>query len=318
MNVKKLNKELISAEINKLLNNNINLENSEVSIDIFSSVNSTNIYLKENLRLSSASNYQLIITEQQTAGIGRNNRSWESPSYKNIYMSLGAIFDSLSPDFSALTIVVAIAVVRSIKRFIISEISMELNNSSFNRSSNIGKDLKDMLLEFLDDLKIKWPNDIYYKGKKLSGILVDSTKKDNSNIQLIMGMGINVNIAPETKDSRDAACLLDIYHDCISKIHSLLNASSKKIILDRNKLIPNIIIELISSLNIFKEQGFLAFRDDWSYLDYLYDKDIELSISKDCLVEGKAMGVDDFGGLLIETKQGIKKVYSAYKCRLIS
>ena len=46
------------------------------------------------------------------------------------------------------------------------------------------------------DAKIKWPNDIYYGGLKVGGILVESEKTDNM-IFLISGFGINVNFGPD-------------------------------------------------------------------------------------------------------------------------
>ena len=56
------------------------------------------------------------------------------------------------------------------------------------------------------DIKIKWPNDLMLDGKKLGGILIEKTKKDN----VIVGIGINWQTAPDPKEViYPVTCLAD-------------------------------------------------------------------------------------------------------------
>ena len=56
----------------------------------------------------------------------------------------------------------------------------------------VGLAIRDTLEELYDiDSKIKWPNDIFFKNKKLCGILIE-TKYENNLVKIIIGIGINV------------------------------------------------------------------------------------------------------------------------------
>jgi BirA family biotin operon repressor/biotin-[acetyl-CoA-carboxylase] ligase len=111
-----------------------------------------------------------IIAENQTAGIGRCNRIWESPR-GNLFMS---IIKKLPENYDAgkLSLTAACAVHGAISRYI------------------------------PDNLYLHWPNDIYYKKSKLAGILIAVIE-----YQLVISVGINVNFAPK---AGTATCLRDV------------------------------------------------------------------------------------------------------------
>ena len=71
-------------------------------------------------------------------------------------------------------------------------------------------------------IKIKWPNDILHKNKKICGILQEYVKSYKDNF-LIVGIGINTNISPKNKSFSST---------------SLKNIINKKI--DNDKLLRNI------------------------------------------------------------------------------
>ncbi len=113
----------------------------------------------------------IVTADFQTAGRGRKGRSWEGAEGENISMSL-IIKPTFAPDkASALTLVMALAVVHALQ-------------------------------EFSDaPIHIKWPNDIVLNGKKVCGILTemhlqtpDAVKSGSPLIQcVVIGVGINVN-----------------------------------------------------------------------------------------------------------------------------
>ena len=104
----------------------------------------------------------LIITDNQTAGKGRNNNKWISQPSKSITCSfiLEQIFND--EQVSLYSILIPVSIIKGIKNF--SQI----------------------------DLQIKWPNDIVYKNKKVGGILIESKLRKNISIFNI-GIGLNVN-----------------------------------------------------------------------------------------------------------------------------
>lgn len=144
-------------ELNKkaILNN---LNENDIDIHIFSSIDSTNSQCK---RQELSKKYLLVLSEQQSEGRGRTGKSWSSPELGNIYMSLA--FKNAFNN-SPLSLIVGSIVAEAIK--------------SITNSEHIG---------------LKWPNDILLKNKKIGGILVEN-EIQNNNVKTIIGIGINLNL----------------------------------------------------------------------------------------------------------------------------
>lgn len=128
----------------------------------FSTCDSTNTRLQE-LANAGAKEGTVVISEEQTAGQGRNGRNWNSPKGEGIFLSM-----LLRPEFkpryaSMITLVTALAV-----------------------CSALGKN-------GVERLFIKWPNDIVASGKKLCGILTKMSTDAEAIQYIIVGLGINVN-----------------------------------------------------------------------------------------------------------------------------
>ncbi len=153
------------------------LENSDVlskqgiayylteEIDIFSykTIDSTNTQMKK-LAINGGKNHSVIVSEEQSAGRGRFGRSFYSPAQKGVYMSvLLKTGDSLQ-NATMITIKTAVAVRRAIAKLYDIEVA------------------------------IKWVNDLYYRGKKVCGILSEAISDFESGMieAIIIGIGINV------------------------------------------------------------------------------------------------------------------------------
>ena len=153
------------------------LENSDVlskqgiayylteEIDIFSykTIDSTNTQMKK-LAINGGKNHSVIVSEEQSAGRGRFGRSFYSPAQKGVYMSvLLKTGDSLQ-NATMITIKTAVAVRRAIAKLYDIEVA------------------------------IKWGNDLYYRGKKVCGILSEAISDFESGMieAIIIGIGINV------------------------------------------------------------------------------------------------------------------------------
>ena len=127
----------------------------------FDSVSSTNDVARE-LALSSASEGLCVIAREQTAGRGRQGRSWSSPPGEGLYLSL-ILRPQVKPSDSALiTLAAAIAVAETLR------------------------------LDFQADGDIKWPNDILVKGRKICGILVEAAIEGDRLQYAVMGIGVNI------------------------------------------------------------------------------------------------------------------------------
>ena len=131
-------------------------------IEVLKTVDSTNNYAKKLAASSGISDY-LVLSEEQTAGKGRRERSFYSPAKTGVYMSYILRPDMPVDDVQLLTICAALAVCDA--------------------------------LESLYDIHadIKWLNDVYIGGKKVCGILTEG----DIELELfrykyiVVGIGVN-------------------------------------------------------------------------------------------------------------------------------
>ena len=123
-------------------------------------VDSTNNYAKELLMEENTSGPIAIIANSQTCGRGRLGKSFASPKDAGIYLSI--VMESPIPtdDLPVVTMASAVSVRRAIK--------------------NITG----------EDPQIKWVNDLFLRGKKICGILVEGRAKTTID-NIIIGIGVN-------------------------------------------------------------------------------------------------------------------------------
>ena len=142
------------------------------------------------------------------------------------------------------------------------------------------------------DTKIKWPNDIYINSKKVGGILIETLSKDKNNI-VVVGIGLNVFMKSNSKIDREWTSLI------------LENESMS---IDRNKIISDIVNELLVDKKTFEERGFGVFSNEFNELNILKNKKVSLSNSQyDDVV---ALDVNEDGSLNLKTKGEISKIFS--------
>ncbi|MDQ0204697.1 biotin--[acetyl-CoA-carboxylase] ligase [Pectinatus haikarae] len=144
------------------------------------------------------------------------------------------------------------------------------------------------------EVGIKWPNDILYEGKKLVGILTEMNAEMERINYIIIGMGINVNIthAEVPEEIRDSAT-------------SLLQITGKKI--SRVELLCAILAELENEYVIIREKGFSPILDEWKKFSVTLGQEIKV-IGINETFHGKAVNIDDYGALLVDTGNKIERV----------
>ena len=229
-------------------------------LHIFPSLASTNRYLY-NLATKGIHTTQVVLAEHQSQGQGRRGKRWVSPFGKNIYMSALWQFDCGPGALGGLSLVVAIVIARAL-----------------NKQTGISPDLK-------------WPNDIFYKGKKLGGNLLEVQGESSGPCSVIIGIGLNVNMSNEHAYEIDQPWI-DLKSTCAKEI-------------DRNLLCASILDELVPALDEFSSTGLTSFIADWHRWDMIKDKPIKLLFS-DHSIEGMACGINAQGALLIDHENEIK------------
>lgn len=141
--------------------------------------------------------------------------------------------------------------------------------------------------------QVKWPNDLIVSGKKLGGILVELAGDASGDCAAVIGIGINCNMATGSEE---------IDQPWTSLVNELDGTIS------RNDLAADIMTSLPVDLQHFSQFGFESFIDRWNDLDVLSGRQVVVGAPSQ-LQSGTALGVDELGGLRVQTSLGAKVFY---------
>lgn len=231
-------------------------------IHVYKEIDSTNQEVKRRA-IDGAPERMAILSEQQSAGKGRKGRAFYSPAGTGIYMSV--LFRPTveqSKDVVLITTAASVAVCRAI-RTVLGE-----------------------------EPEIKWVNDVYFRGKKVCGILTEAVSDFESGHigTVVVGIGINYRVPDngfpeEIRDIAGAVCGEDR-------------------MVPRNTLVAAILNELYSLYEGLSERTFI---EDYRKLSNVIGKKVRFTSGKSW-VEAKALDVDQDGGLVVELENGEKQV----------
>lgn len=223
-------------------------------------IDSTQSFARKNFKNFKKGAITCILAKKQTKGVGRFSRRWHSPP-GNIYATF---FFSLKKreDIPALTHILAISLVDLLKRFSITS-------------------------------KIYWPNDIYIKDKKLSGILCEVIFEED--VLIFLGIGININMEKGELSKID------------KKATSLKLEIGKNI--DLELFLKNLQEIFLKNLEIFLKEGFLPFKKRYESLLYGFKK--KVSIISDKKYTGILDSVGKNGECKLILENGEEKYFSS-------
>ncbi|MGN0658251.1 MAG: biotin--[acetyl-CoA-carboxylase] ligase [Emergencia sp.] len=226
-------------------------------LQVFDSVDSTNNVAKE---APSGDTPLLIIANKQTAGRGRLGRSFESPAGTGLYLTM-----ALHPDFDLdkalyVTMAAAVAVCRAVDK--VAGVKT----------------------------RIKWVNDLFYKEKKVCGILTEAqTNFETGRIdRLIIGIGVNCFPGSFPEELKDIA-------GCLSRDRSSFS---------RGRLAAEIYNETMDILQDLESRTFLR---EYRSRCFILGKNITVHPNlSEKGIRARAIDIDDNGGLVVEYLEGRK------------
>ena len=233
-------------------------------LELHMHLNSTNSYLTSKAAEGLSSGYACM-AEYQSAGRGRRGRAWVSPFAANIYLSLLWRFTTNPAAISGLGLVAGVAVARALRQ--------------------IG----------LEDIGLKWPNDVVWRGKKLAGTLLEMAGESFGPINVVIGVGLNVRMPSSAGTQIDQAWV------------DLEMALGRPV--SRNNVAGMLLHHLSSALQEFQAKGLAPFLDEWRQQDMITGKTIRLLLPHETLT-GTVKGIDHNGALLLQSK-GIVSSYMA-------
>ena len=178
----------------------------------------------------------LLFANQQTAGRGRRGKRWVSPAGVNIYMSV--VWDW---------------------------------THGLNHLGGLSSALGLWLAQALEgagasELKVKWPNDILWRGRKLCGILIETAQNapgSDGGMRIVAGVGLNVMMASQITPE---AAEIDQPWTTFEHVTAATPA--------RNPLAATMATAVLGAFDEFEARGLAPTVSAWPTYDYLHNQDV--------------------------------------------
>lgn len=233
------------------------------AIEVLEEVDSTNAYLLARTDAPSIAG-RVCLAEVQRQGRGRRGRAWIASPYRNLMLSMAWRFSQGPEVITGLSLAAGAAVLSALGDYGVSGTAL------------------------------KWPNDILWRGQKLSGILIDIRGEAAGPCLVVLGVGINGQI-----DARDAGHIDQAWIDLYSVTGDTV---------DRNRLAAQLIRRLWSMFEVFSAEGFAPFRDAWERHHLYAGKHVHL-LQGETEVNGVVEGVDENGALWLRDASGLRRTF---------
>nr|ABZ09307.1 putative biotin/lipoate A/B protein ligase family protein [uncultured marine crenarchaeote HF4000_APKG7F19] len=223
----------------------------------------------QNFAMKIASNDKengtVVISKKQTGGRGRMKRKWKSPT-GGIWMSIiihpkfDVSYTTLVPIATSLALCMAIEKILKIKP------------------------------------ELKWPNDVTLKGKKVAGVLIDTSIISNEIENMVLGIGINFKIKP---------------HELASTIKKTPNFYGVATLVKKNEralpLVHQFLYELENVFQLINSRRIRKIKNEWTKRSSTIGRNVSI-ITSEGNVNGKAVKIDSDGALIISKGKKAERI----------
>ncbi len=235
--------------------------------EIHTTIASTNSYLLDIAHRSTASGW-VCLAEYQTAGKGRRGRHWVSPFGHNIYLSLLWRFQDGPAAIAGLSLAVGVAVVRALRRAGVA------------------------------DVGLKWPNDIFWRGRKLAGILIEVSGESSGPCHAVIGLGLNLYL-PQSHAEAIGQAWVD-----------LQQIMGEPGLPPRNHCVALLLSEMLPVIAAYQNRGLSEYIHEWRGFDCMQDQAATLFVGEQAF-QGIVKGIDDRGLLLLADATGQLRAFAS-------
>ena len=231
------------------------------SLHYWPQVDSTNAAVFRLLK-DGATEGTVVVADAQTAGKGRLGKPWFSPHGLNVYFSVLLKPPIHLGEARVFTLIGSLAIA-------------------------------DGLEEYNIQSQVKWPNDVLVEDKKIGGVLTEVQAKDGDVAQLILGIGVNVNIKRTEMDRLFGEAAAGA-----TSVHEILGHT-----IDRTAFIAQLLGKLEKRYERFQSSGKDTLLDEWKQRSFLGRR---VRVKEDERhVEGVAMDLDEEGCLVVKLDDGL-------------
>lgn len=261
------------------------------ALDIVDETASTNTDLMQRMKALSREDavpgvQAVRVAYRQTAGRGRQGRSWHAAPGNALMFSLACVLPRPLGQLAGLSLAVGTAIVDALRALPVDD------------AGRIG---------------LKWPNDVLLDGidgaggGKLAGILIETAWSTPAASAAVIGIGINVRrdetLAAELKAAAAAA-------STPGQARATPPAALSQALPGANltDTLAAVLEALAGMLERFSADGFAPFRERWSACHAYAGREVVLLEQGLETARGAALGVDETGQLLLATATGVRAV----------
>jgi len=229
--------------------------NIKLPVEVVEETESTSLELLRDR----AGDTRAVLAEMQTAGHGRRGRGWVATPFNNLIVSMRWVTEGGPAALAGLSLAAGVAIVRALDEFGVR------------------------------DARLKWPNDVLLKGRKLAGLLIDLRGEANGPSVVVLGLGLNVHLTASDMATIDQPSAM---------LSEVMRAP-----IDRNRLAVLILAELDALRSRFAAEGFVPYRDAWEQYHLYHQHPVTVQQGEQSL-RGTVAGIDAQGNLLLRTDRG--------------
>ena len=234
-------------------------------------IDSTNSFLRQLSTEESVDDFTVVVADYQTDGRGQMGTQWQSQNDKNLMFSVFKEVEGVDVlSHFYISMAVSLAVFEALKVFQINQ------------------------------LKIKWPNDILSEQQKLCGILIENVIKQNTLQSSIIGIGINVNQ---------------------TQFNDLPNATSMQLIsgkhFDREHVLKEVLKQLTYYFSLLNSKSYSILKQAYEANLFRMDKPSTFKDNEGTLFTGFIKGVSDSGHLKVLVEDDIVKSFELKEVQLL-
>ncbi|HSR63163.1 MAG TPA: biotin--[acetyl-CoA-carboxylase] ligase [Gammaproteobacteria bacterium] len=233
-------------------------------LTVFTEVDSTNQFLLDRINQADFHGH-VVLAEYQSAGRGRHGNLWLSPYGSGISLSLGWEFTTPPAAMGIISLALGVAVVETLCEFGIN---------------NVG---------------LKWPNDILHNRDKLGGILVEMRGELAGPSRLVMGIGINYSL-PRKQALVPGRKVTDI-------------AAIADPLPSRNVFTARLVSRIMEMLMTFDNSRIPNLLERWRQHDCIKGETVTLETAGGPIM-GEVAGIDESGSLLLRVNDQVKSYTS--------
>ena len=142
---------------------------------------------------------------------------------------------------------------------------------------------------------VKWPNDLWREGRKVAGVLVETTRLSSGQVGAVIGIGLNVALPPAVQEAFSLS--LNDLRDEAGQAPA------------RGTVLGRLLNTLIPLLESFAQSGFSPFAETWMTHCVHRNRPVTLRHPDQTLSQGECIGLSPLGGLILRNPAGDSQTY---------